>query len=321
MALSAQAGPTVVYGSRNPPGTGVGGTNNPDVGASLFDRGIGLFDGRAGYNTTRLGAIGWLGGATDIPLVNAAPSTISAVNVAASQAVTAGVAMTLAVASTGITVVPTGGTVVWPSGNTVPAGSLVLDGLPALVSMYGSIPNPSTGRTALQYYDPTSMLSRNVRITTNADDTGGFYTVSGYDIYGYPLSQKVTGVSSGVAATTKAFKFVASIVPSGTINSTAVTVGTGDVFSFPLRVNSVGFVRIWWAGALAVAQTTPFGTASAFVFADATNPATQVTGDTRGTIYLGTATPSNGTRVLQIYASLDVNAMTAVGGVFGVTQV
>lgn len=319
--MSATLSPWIVYGDRNPPGTGSGGSANPNRSPSIFDQGVGLMDGRAGYNVTRAGAIGWLG-TSRIPLINQVPSTISAVNLAAAQSVTAGTAMTLAAASTGITVVATGGVTVWSSGTVVPAGALVMDGQPGLLSTVGAYPiNPSAStNTLVMFYDPTKALSRNVRITTNADDTGGFYTVAGNDIYGFAMSEKITGVSSGVAAGKKAFKFIRSITPSGTINSTSVTVGTGDVFGFPIRVGTVGYADVWWNSTLATALATPFGTASAFTFADATTPATQVTGDVRGTIYAGTANPSNGTLRLQVYVTLDINAMTLVGGVFGVAQ-
>jgi len=315
MTKTAFTGPLIVYGSRNPPGNS--GATNPDKAASLFDKGTAIMDGRAGYNVTRAGAIGWYNTA-DIPVIDQAPSTLSATNIAGSQPATAGSPLALAGASTGITVLATA-LQVWASGNSVPVGALVLDGNPGLVSMYGGQANPATGNTIAMFYDPTKALARNVRVTTNADDSAGFYNVAGYDIYGYPMTEKIAGVSSGIAAGKKAFKFITSITPSGTVASTGVTVGTGDVFGFPLRVGTVGYVKVWWASTLATALATPFSTASAFTFADA-NPPSNTTGDVRGTIYVGTATPSNGTRLLQVYITPSVNAQTVDGGLFGLTQ-
>ena len=89
---------------------------------------------------------------------------------------------------------------------------------------------------------------------------------------------------------------------------------------FPLAVATVGYSEIWYNNTQSAAVTTPFGTASAYTFADTTNPATNVTGDVRGTIYLGTASPSNGTRRLQILWCPSILAQTADGGIWGVAQ-
>lgn len=316
---TAMSGPLIVYGQRNSPGLGAGGTNNPDKASSIFERGVALLDGRAGYNVTKPGALGFLG-ADSIMCLDAVPATLSATNIVTSQAPVAGTPITLNGASTGVTVVATGGVKIWSSGNTIPAGALCLDGTPGLLTQYGTTVNPYTNYAAVSFYDTSKTIARNVRVTTNADDTGGFYTVAGYDIYGFPMTEKITGVSSGVAAGKKAFKYVVSITPSGTINSTAVTIGTGDVIGFPLLVATVGYVEIWYNNTQSAAVTTPFGTASAYTFADTTNPATNITGDVRGTIYLGTANPSNGTRRLQILWSPSIQAQTVDGGIFGVTQ-
>lgn len=316
---TAFSGPLIVYGSRNSPGLGAGGTNNPDKASSIFDRGVAIMDARAGYNVTKPGALGYLG-SDSVMCLDAVPATLSATNIVTSQAPVAGTPITLNGASTGITVVAAGGVRIWSSGNIVPAGALCLDGTPGLVTQYGTSTNPFTNYAAVMFYDTTKTIARNVRVTTNADDTGGFYTVAGYDIYGFPMSEKITGVSSGVAAGKKAFKYVVSITPSGTINSTAVTIGTGDVIGFPMLVPSVGYTEIWYNNTQSAAVTTPFGTASAYTFADTTNPATNITGDVRGTIYLGTANPSNGTRRLQILWCPSIGAQTVDGGIFGVTQ-
>jgi len=134
------------------------------------------------------------------------------------------------------------------------------------------------------------------------------------------MTETRAGVSSGVVSFQKAFKFIASITPTGTVASAGVTVGTGDVIGFPLRAGTVGYTQIWYNNTLAAAVTTPFGTASAYTFADTTTPATAITGDVRGTIYLGTANPSNGTRRLQVFIQPSILNMSAAGGIFGVTQ-
>jgi hypothetical protein len=311
--MTAFEGPLIVYGSRNPPGQG--GTNNPNKGPSIFGQGTGILDDRAGYNVNRWGALGWLG-AAETGVINQTPSTLTATNIAGSQTATAGVALTLT-AATGTALVGGTGVTVWASGNLIPAAALVIDGLPGIISPYQAVPQSSSGNTMISLYDPTKAIARNVRITTNADDSGGSYLVSGYDLYGYTQTESITGVVTAVASGKKAFKFISSITPAGTLHSTGVTVGTGDVFGFPLRVNSIGYATMWWAGTQAALLTNPFGTASLFTAADTTSPATSTTGDPRGTIYIGTANPSNATRTLQVFVNLDAAAFAAADAIFG----
>ena len=316
--MTAFEGPLIVYGSRNPPGQG--GSNNPNKAPSPFGQGLGLLDDRAGYNQNRWGTICWSGsGGAFVPLVNQVPQTLTATNIAGANTATAGVPLTLvSTANSGVTLVSSGGVTVWASGNVIPANTLIIDGLPGLVTPFNTVTQPSSGNPMVSLYDPTKAIARNVRITTTADDSGGFYTIAGYDLYGFPMTETVAGVATAVASGKKAFKFIGSITPSGTLHSTGVTVGTGDVFGFPLRVNSVGFSQVWWNGTQSTNVTTPFGTASAYTFADTTSPATATTGDPRGTIYVGTASASNATRTLQVYVSLDPTAFGAADAIFGV---
>ena len=316
--MTAFEGPLIVYGNRNPPGQG--GSVNPNKAPSPFGQGVGILDDRAGYNTSRWGCIEWMGsGGAFVPVINQVPQTLTATNIAGANTATAGVALTLVTtANSGVTLVGSTGVTVWASGNLIPANTLVIDGLPGLITPYQAVTQPSSGNPMVSLYDPTKAIARNVRITTNADDSAGFYTVNGYDLYGYTQTETIAGVATAVASGKKAFKFISSIVPTGTLHSTGVTVGTGDVFGFPLRVNTVSYANVWWAGTLAVTATTPFGTASLFTFADTTSPATSTTGDARGTIYVGTATASNATRALLIAVSLDPSAFGAGDAIFGV---
>jgi hypothetical protein len=318
--MTAFEGPLIVYGTRNAPGQG--GTNNPNKAPSPFGQGVGLLDDRAGYNVNRWGCITWMGsGGAFVPLINQAPTALTVTNIAASQTATAGTALTLvSSANSGVTLVASGGVTIWASGNLIPANTLVLDGLPGLITPYQNVTQPSSGNPMVSLYDPTKSISRNVRITCSGDDHLATFLVSGYDLYGYTQTETIAGVTTAVASGKKAFKFITSIVPAGTVSSTALTVGTGDVIGFPLRVNSPGYTNIWWAGTQATVTTNPFGTASAYNFADTTSPATSTTGDPRGTIYLGTATASNGTasRTLQVAVSLDPSAFGAADAIFGV---
>lgn len=143
-----------------------------------------------------------------------------------------------------------------------------------------------------RYWNPNWSVSRTLVITTNANDTGGTYTIAGYDIYGYPMTQTLTGVNNSTVNTTKAFKYVTSITPAGTINSTAVSVGTNDNFGLPLRTDWAAYLNLYWNNAVVAPGSM------SFVAADI-NTASATTGDVRGTV-TGGAT-SDGTKRLVVF--------------------
>lgn len=305
---TAISGPMIIYGQRPPQGTGATGLTNTDQAPSLSWGGVGLLDPRLQYNRTRIGALGFLG-SSDIPVIDAVPATLGTAKYAALQATTAATAMTLAVASTGITVLPAA-LQVWPSGNSVPSGALVCDANPALVA-FGRAGNANSSNTIVSLYDPTKAIARNVTVTSGADFSANTFTVRGYDIYGYPMSEAITGPNNTTTSGKKAFKFVTSITPSAT-NASTVSIGTGDVYGFPLRVDSIGYVSIAWNGSLVTANT-------GWLAADATTPATTTTGDVRGTY--ATQSASDGSKRLQVFATPSVANLGSVTGLFGITQV
>lgn len=309
MGISAFVGPLVVYGHRNPPGAGA--PNNADLAPNLTWGGWGLMDQRVGYNNTRLGALGWYGDGSGIVVVDAVPSAISAVNIAASQTPAAAALTLVTTTGAGITVLATA-LQVWASGNTIPAGTLAIDGPSGLLSAGAALAVVSTGTTRISMYDPTKAIARAVRITSGGDDTGITFRVVGYDIYGYPMSETITGASGGVATGKKAFKFITSITPSASVATTA-SVGTADIFGFGLRVDSQIYAPIVWNAALITAST-------GYVYA-VTTTASGTTGDTRGTYAVQSA--SDGTKRLQMIVRVNpVNIMSATpsSGLYGVAQ-
>lgn len=166
----------------------------------------------------------------------------------------------------------------------------------------------------MRYWNPNWALSRTLVITTNADDTGGFYTVAGYDIYGYPMTQKVTGVNNSTANTTKAFKYIASITPSGTINSTSVSVGTNDNFGLPLRTDNPLYLFAWYNATAMLFGTT---VSTTFTIPDI-NAASSTTGDVRGLFYGGAA--SDGTKRYTIIWNPQANNQNSMVGLLGQAQ-
>lgn len=162
-----------------------------------------------------------------------------------------------------------------------------------------------------RYWNPCWSLSRTLILTNNGNDTSGTYTVAGFDQYGYPLTQVLTGPSTSTVSTTKAFKYIQSITPAGTINSTSVSVGTNDVFGLPLRTDYLQSLLVYMNNGLIAPSS------ATFVAADITTPS-GTTGDVRGTYYSGTA--SDGTKRYTIFWNPWAPNMTSIVGLLGQPQ-
>lgn len=161
----------------------------------------------------------------------------------------------------------------------------------------------------------TTDVARAVTITSGGNDSSITFLIAGYDQYGKPMTQKLTGANAGMATTTKTFFSVVSVLPSAAV-ATTVTVGTADLFGLPVCVIDSGYIgNIGWNNILA-------DNAGTFVIADGTNPATNITGDVRGT-FAQSGAASNGVRRLVIEILLsetNIGAQQTVAGVLGVTQ-
>lgn len=302
MAKSALSGPLVVYG-QPPLVAGISSDYNPDLGPSMFWGGIGLFDDRRGYlpggNDTD--AIYGFSSTGTYNVIDQVPSTLSAVNISAAVVPVAGTPLTLVAASgAGITV---GQTVFNPATGQNVTGLLVIDGLPGVLNCGGN--------AFVNAYDPAKSLSRNLRFTSVGNDSGATATIVGYDIYGFRMTETVTLSNATVASGKKSFKFVQSITPAGTLSGSNLSVGTGDVFGFPLRSDSFFFSKIVWNNAVITATT-------GYLAAVTTSPATATTGDVRGTY--GVQSASDGTKRLTIFMDIPAANICTVIGKFGVTQ-
>ena len=300
MSISAFSGPVISFG-QSPYGLDY----NPEIGPSLFYGGVGILDPRPFY-TYEQGqdfgnvAAGFLG-TTRIMTINQVPSALSATNIATSQTPVSGTAITLT-AGTGVTGAVS---ITNASTGTAVTGLLALDGAAGRVS-FGSA-------GTIQLWDPTKALSRNVRITTAASDTA-VYTVKGYDLYGYPMTENITANGATTVSGVKAWKYIASITPVGTVGAT-VTVGTGDVYGFPIYsatyiIGTDADVSISWNGA-AITSTTGYT-------AGVTTTATATTGDVRGTYAVQSA--SDATKRLVVTQSPSLANIASITGLFGVTQ-
>ena len=133
------------------------------------------------------------------------------------------------------------------------------------------------GTTALQLDVPRA-------VKVNCSTTARAFTVTGFDVYGQPMSEVITVAVAGTAVTgLKAFFQVTGATIAG--SATAVVIGTSDVLGIPVRVANVAYV------ASVKSNNTLAEDAGTFVAAS-TATATTTTGDVRGTY--APATASNG---------------------------
>lgn len=267
----------------------------------------------------------------DLPTASSATSTISGTTFTAVGAVTATTAFTIGsvLSGTGVTA---GTKIIGFGTGRGGVGTYIVDTPQTVTSTtitgtagtYGVPVIPQGPYGSINLYNPFCMLGRNVRITTAATDNT-VYTVNGYDVYGYPISESITANGATTVSGKKAFKYISSVTaPAAGTRGATITVGTGDVFGFPLY--SAGFQGITTSSATFNNQdvfifygTPPVAitATTGYLGGDATS-ATATTGDTRGTYAVQSA--SDGTRRLIVYQSpspLYVNSMT---GLFGVTQ-
>jgi hypothetical protein len=134
--------------------------------------------------------------------------------------------------------------------------------------------------------DGTTVIQLDVPrgVKVNCATTPRAFTVTGYDVYGQPMSEVVTVAVAGTAVSgLKAFYQISGVTIAG--SATACVVGTSDVLGIPVRVANAAYV------VSVKSNNTLAQDAGAFVAAD-TATATTGTGDVRGTY--APATTSNG---------------------------
>jgi hypothetical protein len=176
---------------------------------------------------------------------------------------------------------------------------------------YAALSQPFGQTPSIYLWNPQAMVARAVSITGSSSATGGNFLVSGYDIYGVPMSEVIAGPASATTVNgKKAFKYIASVVPQFT-DAHNYSVGTTDIYGFPLRADFFSDVAINYNAAAITAST-------GFVAAVTTSPATTTTGDVRGTYALQSA--ADAAKRLAIRQFIMPANMGTTAGLFGVTQ-
>ena len=130
-------------------------------------------------------------------------------------------------------------------------------------------------------YNPREMLCRNIALQGVTSLAAYSAIVSGWDVWGNPMTELITMTTATSVVGKKAFKYIGSVVP-GTTSSQPISYGLGDTFGFPVRVDEWDQTYVTWNNS---AQTNNNGFAAAVT----TNPATNTTGDVRGTVMISTA--------------------------------
>lgn len=139
--------------------------------------------------------------------------------------------------------------------------------------------------------------------------------VTGTDVYGIAMSELITIAAGGTSVVDdglKAFSTITSlaIVASGDAEANTLNVGWGDVLGLPYRVDADGIVAVVEAG-MPIAAT-----ATNFVVAVTTDPATTTTGDVRGTYVPETA--NDGSLTIQLLCK--IAARDTKVNAFGILQ-
>lgn len=207
---------------------------------------------------------------------------------------------------------PTGGVGTYTVVGSTTVSSTTITGVTSN-STYGNtslrLPFGSSG--TVQMWNPQALCARTVAITAAASASGTVtFLVSGYDIYGVPMTERIASTASTQTAGKKAFKYIASVTPSAT-DAINYSVDTLDVFGFPLRSDFWGDVLVDYNAALLTAST-------GYLAAVTTSPATTTTGDVRGTYAVQSA--ADASKRLFFLQNPPVTNIGSVAGLFGVTQ-
>jgi hypothetical protein len=181
---------------------------------------------------------------------------------------------------------------------------------------------------SVQLWNPQALVARAVSITpTSGAPTASItFAVSGYDIYGYPMTENILLTTGSTQSTAvpglKAFKYIASILPSVT-DTVTYSVGTTNVIGLPFRSDTFADVLINYSASLNPVQITSATGYTAAVLTPATGTGAgtgvQTTGDVRGTYTLQTTAATAANRLVIKQAPLLYNTGSSAG-LFGNTQ-
>ena len=239
------------------------------------------------------------------------PTTAGENSIALTQSATTTTTRTLTLTTSNTANVTINQSIVRADTGATVTGLLAIDSKMATVT-FGS-------DAAVNLWSPATSISRCVRIEGSSNDGAGGFTINGYDIYGYPMTETLAGsisttTGSTFVVTQKAFKYISTITASGTINSTGVTIGVADIYGFPLAVTNGNRTVIGISSGTSFNTVT---TSTGIVVASTAATQTSTTPDVRGT--WSSTTAADGTRRFTVYVSPSVTTLGSTG-LFGGTQ-
>lgn len=154
-------------------------------------------------------------------------------------------------------------------------------GFPANVQATGVSPFVLGGVS--RFFNAAEGVARSVGITAAAGAAGGIFTVVGYDIYGFAMTEAITvGAGAAVAYGNKCFKYIVSITPNVTDASAHYSAGVGDVIGMNIRSGRFEYLYPFVAGAQIVITGWKAGLTAP------NGPSSSTTADVRGSIQVGT---------------------------------
>lgn len=282
MVISAIPGPYVQFGLTRAASGNVQEYNEQRA-PNVNDAGDSMMDPRAPYvyqpgSASNTKTWAWW---DNYGSVDCKPGIISSVGISSAQQPVAGTALSLSTTSSGCI---TAGVTLIPASNPNTTVSVL-----AIDSTYATVPvGLACGQTgAITMWDPQIALSRAIVIeksSATSDDSAGTYTIQGYDIYGYKMTETITGTSSTGSTSyvsQKAFKYIQSITPGGTIGATTVQVHPSPgLYGFPLAVRAGWQAEMWMGLSSNMVQVT---TQSSLLVYGSTVTNTSTTPDVRGT--------------------------------------
>jgi hypothetical protein len=178
------------------------------------------------------------------------------------------------------------------------------------------VPFGNTGSPEIAMWNPQALIGRAVGVTTATGATATSATVSGYDIYGFPMVETITLTANTQNLGKKAFKYIRSVVLNAADATHAYSVDTLDVFGFPLRSDTFADIAI--NSAASMTAVTAITAATGYLPSDRTAPSA-VTGDVRGTYAFTSATGSSGNKLV-VRQSPQAQNVGSTAGLFGATQ-
>ena len=109
-------------------------------------------------------------------------------------------------------------------------------------------------------FDPTQAMTRVLTVTAASIGSGtSAITVSGYDIYGVPMSELLTANGTTTVAGKKAFKYINNIVlttAATSVTPALITVGTGDSAGINLRSDRWEALEVAYGGGWAMTSAS-----------------------------------------------------------------